>query len=83
MQIYYVTIRAASDTGSVDVSSDGVIILQEGVNPSGADVFDGIGCTDYEESKILLISRNDAFSVRINLLTVSRYDVCPDHSAFG
>ncbi len=55
MQKYYVTIRATSDTGSVDVSSDGVIILQEGGDPSEADVFDGIGCTDYEESKIMLI----------------------------
>ena len=31
----------------MEVTSDGVIILQADNNPTGVDVFDGLGCQDF------------------------------------
>ncbi|XP_038071216.1 uncharacterized protein LOC119740085 [Patiria miniata] len=47
---YYVTVRASSDTGSVNVTSDGVKIIQEGQALEGAVIKDGLGC-DQDASK--------------------------------
>nr|XP_006820035.1 PREDICTED: uncharacterized protein LOC102804825 [Saccoglossus kowalevskii] len=44
-QIYFVTIRASSESGFVDVSSDGILIIQDGDYIEGVQVFDGVDCT--------------------------------------
>ena len=51
MQKYYITIRARSDVGSVEVVSDGVVILEEGGTPTGAAAMDGVGCQNYDPGK--------------------------------
>ncbi|XP_038050540.1 uncharacterized protein LOC119723761 [Patiria miniata] len=47
---YYVTIRANSEAGSVNVTSDGVKVIQEGVALEGAVIKDGLGCDQDEMS---------------------------------
>ncbi|XP_038057739.1 uncharacterized protein LOC119729229 [Patiria miniata] len=44
LMTYYVTIRANSEAGSVNVTSDGVKVIQEGQVLEGAVIKDGLGC---------------------------------------
>ncbi|XP_038050879.1 uncharacterized protein LOC119724031 [Patiria miniata] len=44
LETYYVTVRANSEAGSVNVTSDGVKVIQEGQALEGAVIKDGLGC---------------------------------------
>ena len=43
-QTYYVTVRAISDAGSVNSTSDGMKVIQLGQVLNGTTVKDGLGC---------------------------------------
>lgn len=43
--MYYVTIEASTTAGNVNVSSDGVRVLDVNQNLTGIYVFDGSNCT--------------------------------------
>ena len=43
--MYYVTVEARTRGGSVNVSSDGVRVLDINQNLTGINVWDGINCT--------------------------------------
>ncbi|KAK3101031.1 hypothetical protein FSP39_000383, partial [Pinctada imbricata] len=52
--MYYVTIKAVTSVGSVSVTSDGVMVVEEGYALQGITVYDGDNCTmediDYQTS---------------------------------
>ncbi|XP_038062737.1 uncharacterized protein LOC119733220 [Patiria miniata] len=50
LMTYYVTIRANSEAGSVNVTSDGVKVIQEGQVLEEAGIKDGLGCDQDEMS---------------------------------
>ncbi|XP_022088109.1 uncharacterized protein LOC110977889 isoform X2 [Acanthaster planci] len=59
LKTYYVTVRATSDTGSVNVTSDGVKVIREGLILDGTAVKDGLGC-HREGDEVLSNGSSDA-----------------------
>ncbi|XP_072048763.1 uncharacterized protein [Amphiura filiformis] len=48
-QIYYVTVEAMTNVGSVNVTSDGVKVLQENSSLSGVEIYDGVKCSNMSQ----------------------------------
>lgn len=44
-QTYYATVIAVTSIGSVNVSSDGITVVQENMTLTGITIYDGINCT--------------------------------------
>ncbi|XP_072048762.1 uncharacterized protein [Amphiura filiformis] len=48
-QIYYVTVEAMTNIGSVIVTSDGVKVLQENSSLLGVEIYDGVKCSNMSQ----------------------------------
>ncbi|XP_022103276.1 uncharacterized protein LOC110986013 isoform X2 [Acanthaster planci] len=69
---YYVTVRANSEAGSVNVASDGVKIIQEGQVLEGAVIKDGLSCDEDGTSAPQGLSHHSPAAAR----------PCQDNTAF-
>ncbi|CAH1259274.1 ADGRL2 [Branchiostoma lanceolatum] len=68
-QTYYVTVVAATESGTISVTSDGVLVLQDDDVINGTKVFDGLGCN---------MDKNRTFSHHANLSHVE----CSENNNF-
>eukprot|EP00058_Branchiostoma_floridae_P022359 XP_002607849.1 hypothetical protein BRAFLDRAFT_117284 [Branchiostoma floridae] len=48
-QTYYITVKASNSIGDTTVTSDGITVLQDGDALQGAEVIDGLECSDLHD----------------------------------
>ncbi|CAH1250571.1 Hypp8876 [Branchiostoma lanceolatum] len=48
-QTYYITVKASNSIGDTTVTSDGITVLQDGDALQGAEVIDGLECSDQHD----------------------------------